>query len=273
MKSILVPVDFSDTSINAAHYAAKLALQTKGRVMLLHAYRYPVIYPVDKGMELTDEGIKEINKKELLHIKTIVEREEPLIKVEYMILNGNLSGVINMLSENMRVDLIVMGITGAGVLKEKLIGSNTLDVANNTRIPVIIVPEKCRFKKIEKIGLTTDFKEVVESIPDKTVIKFLEATGARLHVINVDYHHEYATTDTPFQSGLLESMFQFCRPQYHFVEDENIIEGISRCAEEEKMDMLIAVPHKHSLLERIFTESHTKQIIFHSKVPVMVVHE
>jgi nucleotide-binding universal stress UspA family protein len=272
MKTILVPVDFSETSINAAHYAAKLALQIGGKVMLLHAYEYPVAYPVDRGLELTDEGIKEINTKELIRVKQLVEREDPLIKVEYMVINGILSGVINVFSENLRTDMIVMGVTGAGKLKETLIGSNTLEVARNTNIPVIIVPGKCRFKKIERVGLATDFKEVVENIPDKTVIKFLEATAARLHVINVDYHHEYATEDTPLQSGLLESMFQYYHPQYHFVEDEDIMEGLSRCTEEQKLDLIIAVPHKHKWLEKLFVPSHTRQIVFHSKVPVMVVH-
>lgn len=272
MKAILVPVDFSETSINAAKYAAKLALQIGGKVMLLHAYEYPFAYPMDKGLELTDEGIKEINITELKKVKRVVEQDEPLIRVEYMVINGNLSGVINVFAENLRTDLIVMGITGAGRIKEALIGSKTLEVAGNTNIPVIIVPEKCVFNKIINIGLATDYRQVVKNIPYKEVINFAEATGARLHIVNVDFHHEYATADTPFQSGLVETMFQYHQPQYHFVGDENIIEGLSRCINDKHIDLLIAVPHKHNLLEKLFTPSHTKQIVFHSKVPVMVVH-
>ncbi|HET9055396.1 MAG TPA: universal stress protein [Chitinophagaceae bacterium] len=273
MKTILVPVDFSETSVNAAKYAAKLALQIGGKVMLLHAYEYPVTYPVVDGLELTDEGIKELNVKELKKVKQIVEEDEPYIKVEFMVINGNLSGVINMFAENLRTDLIVMGLTGAGKIKSSLIGSKTLDVARNTLVPVIIVPGKCNFKKIEHVGLATDFRDVVENIPDKTVTRFIDVTNSRLHIINVDYHHEYATVDTPFQSGLVESMFQYYHPKYHFVEDENIVEGLSRCIEKEQIDILVTIPHKHNLLERMFKGSHTKQIIFHSKVPVMIAHE
>lgn len=273
MKTILVPVDFSDTSINAVRYAAQLAVQVNGKVMMLHAYQYPLIHPVDKGLELTDEGVKEINLKELAKIKKTAEADVPLVKLEYMVINGNLSGVINMFAENIRVDLIVMGLSGAGKVKEVLVGSNTLDVAGNTKIPVIIVPEKCRFKEIKKVALATDYRDVVENVPDKHVKHLLEATGARLHIVNIDYHHEYATIDTPFQSGLLDAMFRGYEPQYYFVEDYDVQEGLSHYTEENKIDLLIAVPHKHNLLHKLFVPSHTRQIVFHSKVPVMVVHE
>lgn len=273
MKTILVPVDFSETSINAVRYAAQLAVQINGKVMMLHAYQYPVIHPMDKGMELTDEGVKEINLKELARIKHIVESEIPLVKLEYIVINGILSGVINVFAENFRTDLIVMGLSGAGKVKELLIGSNTLDVASNTRIPVIIVPEKCKFRSVEKIVLATDFRDVVENIPDTQVKRFLSATGARLHIVNVDYHHEYATVDTPFQSSMIEAMFQSWSPEYHFVEDYNVQEGLSRYVEENDINILIAVPHKHNVLHKLFMPSHTRQLVFHSKVPVMVVHE
>ncbi|MGE5107974.1 MAG: universal stress protein [Sphingobacteriales bacterium] len=273
MKTILVPIDFSETSINAARYAAQFALQIGGKVMLLHAYQYPVAYPVDKGLQLTDEGIKEINMKELNKVKRMIEAEIPLVKLEYIVINGILSGVINVFAENFRTDLIVMGLSGAGKLKEVLIGSNTLDVASNTKIPVIIVPEKCRFRKVDNVALATDFRDVVENIPDKQVKYLLEATNARLHVVNVDYHHEYATADSPFQSGLLDAMFEGYQPHYHFVEDYNIVEGLSRYVEEKNIDLLVTVPHKHNLLHKLFVPSHTRQIVFHSKVPVMIVHE
>lgn len=273
MKSILVPVDFSETSINAVRYAAQLAVQINGKVMLLHAYQYPLVHPVDKGLELTDEGVKAINLKELARIKKIVESEIPLVKLEYMVINGILSGVINMFADNIRTDLIVMGLSGAGKVKELLIGSNTLDVAEHTKLPVIIVPEKCRFNKISTVALATDYRDVVENIPDKHVKNLLEATGARLHIVNVDYQHEYAKVDTPMQSGLLEAMFQWYEPEYHFVQDEDIREGLSRYTEDKKIDLLIMVPHKHNLLHKWFVPSHTRRIVFHSSIPVMVVHE
>ena len=273
MKTIVVPVDFSETSINAVRYAAQLSLQIKAKVMMLHAYQYPLVHPLEDGLELTDEGVKEINLKELARVKRVVETEFPLAKLEYLIINGNLSGVINVFAENFRTDLIVMGLSGAGKVKELLIGSNTLDVAANTKIPVIIVPEECKFKRLNKIALATDFRDVVENIPDKQIKSLLEVTGARLSIVNVDYQHEYASVDTPFQSGLVAAMFGSYEPQYHFVQDYNIQEGLSRYVEENEVDLLVAVPHKHGLLHKLFIPSHTRQIVFHSKIPVMVVHE
>ena len=50
-------------------------------------------------------------------------------------------------------------------------------------------------------------------------------------------------------------------------------EGLSNYALMHSIEMLIAVPRKHNLVQKLFVGSHTKNLAFHSKVPVMVVHE
>ncbi|MCU0321134.1 MAG: universal stress protein [Chitinophagaceae bacterium] len=48
---------------------------------------------------------------------------------------------------------------------------------------------------------------------------------------------------------------------------------INEFADANSTDIVIVIPQKHGLFESIFTKSHTKQLAFHSHIPIMVVHD
>lgn len=273
MKAILVPVDFSATSVHAARYAQQVARQIGAKLILVHAYMPPPSFPMVEGMLYSEESLRMLMKEKLNQLAIDLDKEDPVIKIESMLMDGNLKDVTKALTDAMQIFLIVMGITGAGRIKETFIGSNTLDVAKTNTLPVLIVPEHANFTSITDIGLTTDFRDVVETIPDKKIIELVKMFGARLHVLNIDYQQQHWDDDVPFQSGLVETMFEHLHPVYHFIEGENVAEGLSSYALAHSIELLIAVPKKHNLLHQLFAGSHTKEIVFHSKVPVLVLHE
>ncbi len=54
MKTILVPVDFSSSSLNASNYALDLANSITAELVLFHVFQLPVLYPetiIDTGTE------------------------------------------------------------------------------------------------------------------------------------------------------------------------------------------------------------------------------
>ncbi len=273
MKTILVPVDFSGTSTHAARYAQQLAKQVGAKLILVHAYEPPPSFPMVEGMLYSEESLRSLMKEKLEQLAIELDKEEPVIKIESMVMDGNLKDVVKALTDAMQVFLIVMGITGAGKIKETFIGSNTLEVAKTNTVPVLIVPELANFTSITDIGLTTDFRDVINAIPDKKIIELVKTFGARLHVLNIDFQQRNWNEDVPFQSGLIETMFEHMHPSYHFIEGENVAEGLSTYALAHSIEILIAVPKKHNLLHQLFAGSHTKEIAFHSKVPVLVLHE
>jgi nucleotide-binding universal stress UspA family protein len=272
MKTFLVPVDFSPTSLHAATYAQKFARQIGAKLILVHAYQAPPSFPMVEGMIYSDESLRNLMKEKLDELAVQLDKADSLIKVEQRLMDGSLTDCMKQLTNTMEVFMIIMGITGAGKLKETLIGSNTLDVAKQITVPVLIVPEHANYTLINDIGLTTDFSNVTDTVPDNFIKDLIMISGARLHVLNVDFEEKFKDDDTPLQSGLIEAMFQQFMPRFHFIESENVTEGLSEYALAHSIELLIAVPKKHNLLEKIFATSHTKQMAFHSKVPVLVVH-
>lgn len=277
MKTILVPTDFSETAKNAALYAIHLGNQLQATKMILYnACEEPM--PTDMnmgpinfiGIDATIEASKIALEK--FENKIIAECPTPMEivrKSEYTFLSND----INELTASLGADLIVMGVTGGGKLQETLVGSNAVHTARHSVIPVIIIPPGAKFSPIEEILLACDFKKVVETTPVVPIKEILDATHAKLFILNIDHNQKDFDTETPFESLMLNEFFHAYDPQYHFSQNPDFIEGVNEYALKESVDLIITIPKKHGLLDGLFSRNHTKELAFHSHVPLMMVHE
>lgn len=135
---ILVPVDFSDCSLDALEYAAVVAKQTKASISLLH-----VLEPVSYGLDftLTIPGSRERKKEAAAdRLASVVTALETLdVKSEYVIRGGLPNDSILEVARTMPVDMIVMGTHGRRGLSHALYGSVAESVLRNSCCPVLTV--------------------------------------------------------------------------------------------------------------------------------------
>jgi hypothetical protein len=95
-----------------------------------------------------------------------------------------------------------------------------------------------------------------------------------LHVINVNEEHYIALTEEhEEEKRKLADMFADYNPQFYFLRLFDVEEAINQFATDKGIDLIINVHREHSLISRIFKESHTKKLAFQSQVPLLVVHE
>jgi len=269
MEAILLPTDFSPTAKNAAVYAIKLANQLGvKKLVLYHSYEIPLtIDPMVPAMQMLEiESLKEASQKNITDFKEELTALAPGIDIETLSEYGDLTEGLDEICEQLNAGLVVMGITGGGVLEEKLIGSNTLSVAKHTTAPVIIVPADAGFTPIERIMLTGDFDKKDTTIPLNPVRNILAVTGAKLFVFNVE-----EKPDNPDISYTAHQQLAEFDPEYHFSQNKNYVEAINTFALEYKADLLITILKKHGFFEGMFSADHTKMLAFHSHVPIMVV--
>ena len=105
------------------------------------------------------------------------------------------------------------------------------------------------------------------------MISAFQSRGRFLFVLNVEYDNRQFAADTPEQSALLQAALEEIHPEYHFITHKDIENGINEFAETHNLDLIIAIPKKHKLLDGLFKKSSTRQLVFESHVPVMCVHE
>lgn len=275
MKTIIVPTDFSTVAHNAMNYAADMALQINASLMLLHVYQVPVFVSDVPVTIISDDEMKKSSEEKLDDLKQGLEHiTSDELTVYTKSLRGDVVDVLEKICKDIKPFAVVMGTKGATGLERVIFGSTTLTAIRHLTWPVIVVPPGKEYGKgIRKIGLACDFREVVETTPVTYIKQMVREFRAKLHVLNVDYNQKHFRPETPHESVLLHSLLEDADPQYHFIEHQDIEDGLNEFAEKNSLDLLIAIPKKHKLLEGIFKPSSTKQLVVQSHIPVMCVHE
>jgi len=277
MKTIIVPTDFSETSYNAARYALGLARQMNtARVVLYHAYELIVPIP-DVPTSVPMVNPDELRSASMEGLDKMKRELEPLLPENTILAsraeNHLLPANIDQVAKQEEADLIVMGITGGSQLEEILVGSNTIDVVKHTTCPVIIVPGSARFRPIRKIVFACDFRKVVETTPVQPLKKLLSVFKPELHVLNIDHESKHFTSDTPYETLMLDTLLEGYDPQFHFIDHTNVVQGIMDFAGKQEADLILIIPKKHGLFDHIFKRSRTTQLAFHTHVPLLAIHE
>ena len=143
-KKILCPVDFSDTSMNAANNAINFASEAKAELTFIHIIDIQALQNIG---DLSGGGINDLN--------LLIEEEKPIlsklkdecekkgIKVKTVLTHGV---PINVILETIKEDghdLIIMGTHGKTGLTRLVLGSIAENVVRRSDIPVLLYHCKC----------------------------------------------------------------------------------------------------------------------------------
>lgn len=275
MKTIIVPTDFSPIATNAMNFAADMALNINASLMLLHVYQVPVSMTDVPVVLVSAEELKTSSEIKLQEIKEAVTHvTSGKVKIYTEARLGDVSDELEDVCKSIHPFAVIMGTRGTSGVERALFGSTTLTAIRHLKCPVIVVPPGKEYGSgIKKIGFACDFDKVVETTPTQFIRDMVKEFGAELHVLNVDHENKHFKPETPEESLMLHTLLQGLEPNYHFINNPDIEDGINEFVEKNNIDLLITIPKKHKLLEGLFKKSNTKQLIIQSHVPVMCVHE
>ncbi len=261
MQTVIVPVDFSDTSLNAARYAVQLLTGHYGVNMVLH-------HVYDKASQA-----EEANQK-LEQLKTHL-RDSGIVKIETFAEEGSdFITELEKLARHRHADLIIMGITGRSAMGQTFIGSNTLKMVEQKICPVLIIPAEATYQDIKNVLLTSDFKNVQSNTPTVPIKKVLKTFHPNLHIMNVDSEHYVALTEEyQAEKAKLKELFNDFITEFYFLGLQDVDEAINQFAQDKEVDFIIIIHKERSLFSKLFIKSHTKRLIYHSSIPVLALHE
>jgi hypothetical protein len=140
--------------------------------------------------------------------------------------------------------------------------------------PVMIVPPNASFTGVENIAFTSDLKDVEKTTPAKALRALLDLFNPFIHVVNVDSeHYVQISEEYDAQRKKLDNILTGYETEYYFIRQYDFVDAINQFVSDYKIDMILTVPKNHSFLETVFKTSHTKQLAYHSHVPLIAVHE
>ena len=270
MKTFLVPVDFSATSVNAAEYAVALTKEISGvEIILYNVYSHLSFSTLAEKEEnsrkvVTDRELKKLQRKldssDTQNISVESEEGSFIENIEKYILSNH-------------IDFVIMGITGSSRIKQVFMGTNTLNVIRHINIPVMIIPPKAKFNGLKNVLFTSDFKDVARTTPFDSLRKVLDLFKPNLNILNVDSEHYIELTDEyKIERAAMEDKLTTYNPEFAFLRAYDFLDGIDRFVEAKDIDALITVPRKHSFLSQLFKTTHTKKLAYHSHIPIIAIH-
>jgi nucleotide-binding universal stress UspA family protein len=141
IRTILVPVDFSEGSGTATRYAAQMAKQVGAKVELLNVYGLPMVTSPDGSFMVTPEVVTKLSADAQEAVdKIAADLRGRGIDVETRVTEGAPHDEITRRAVEGGFDLIVMGTHGRTGLRHFLIGSTAEKVVRTSKVPVLTVP-------------------------------------------------------------------------------------------------------------------------------------
>ncbi len=273
MKKILVPIDFSPTSIDAFYYAGELAKVFGASIDLIHVY-----HESNENNVLANKITNHTNKSLLDRLEGVATSLpqfsngiiEPKVKVQCKVLEGMVVSSITEELIDTQADMIVMGTTGKHNTLEQSIGSISTSMAQIAQCPVLLIPEGITFKNFENILYALDYEAVERKVLNDN-ITFANLFRASLHFVHVNNSE---VIDPEVESMIYNTLFEKGHPSFAFnivsVPNTSVIKGLNDYIKHNEIDMLVLVNHHAHFLDNIMGKSMTKQMGLYTKIPLMV---
>ena len=280
MKTYIVPIDFSETSVHAAEFAAQLSNQTDvSDIFLLHSYHvsvYESVLPTpDMIIPSEEETAAQVieRTKKLEHIRTLMHKQvRHGVVVHVRISRSALVRSIIEIIDKENGDIVILGSNGGDISNISHIGSNVINISKLSPVPVIVVPPACHYERIKRVVMACDFNKVKDSVPLEPLKKLLKRHDVELQVVNIDKaaKHKNADPEQLAEETTLHDMLKEYNPRYYYNGETDIINGILDFAKGHHAQMVIALPHKYSFFQSLLHNSVSRELTIRSAVPVLL---
>ena len=289
IRRILVPVDFSENSINACNFALGLADKLKAEIKLLYSYFNPIVNsePYLEGqsfifhMDNVVGDIEQDARKQILQLKSRIQNQikkeyKNRIKISYSLDRGFPESVIVKFIDKYKPGVVIMGTKGFGGNSNTYLGSVTIKVIEKASVPVLAIPEKSIFsgmKYINRVLYATNF----DDSDFKSLRKLM--TLVRPFEMKIFCAHISVSDPMHFDKSRMETLKGHFTEEYEgydincdLIRREDIVQALDDYVEEKEIDLIALTTHKRGIIERLFNPSIARKMLFHSHLPLLVFH-
>lgn len=275
LKKILIPIDFSETSLLAIEHAAFTAQLFKAELILLHIVekhweQFAIVAP-ELRVEAPSNFMKTLEKKLEDLAGTI--RAKYGVKSTCITSDGNIFNEIISVGKEHNADMVVMGTHGTSGVVEFFIGSNTYKVVTQSLCPVLSVQAHAT-----KLG----YKEILIPIDNSMhsrqkvnyAIMFAKHFASRIHILGLDDSTD--ETEKRKFALKLEQIEEFAAKEgivstCKTMDAPNHAKASYDYAKTVGADLIVIMSDQDENLTGRLLGTYAQQIINHSKIPVLTI--
>ncbi|MFM2017357.1 MAG: hypothetical protein RL007_1013 [Bacteroidota bacterium] len=275
IKRILVPTDFSETGSLAFDHAVFMARLYKAELHLVHVIEvidatYSIYNP---AIPVIDISVIESNCKDRLTQMKVELKKKHSITAHTYVLHGRPEQAVLDLVESKDIDVVVMGTHGASGFDEYFIGSNAHRVVTTCPCPVITVQ-----KHAKKLGFTDIVLPIDDSrhTRDKVgaVLGLAKKFGSRIHILGLleentkEEKNKMETRLAPVKKAIEKAGLAWTEK---VMKSDSVAVSSLNYAKKIKADLIAIMTDHESKLTGMFMGPFAKQIVNHSRIPVLSV--
>lgn len=268
MENIFIVTDFSIASRNAALYGVELAKFLGSKVFLFHAYQ--------PAVQIPESYILYDTKSDWETIKKLLEEEAAAIDpgktlaIEICASDGIPATAILDNARMHKANLIICGMKTTIKGLRRIFGSTTTALTKTSNIPFLVIPADATFSKPSHIALANDMDADTSPATIEVLKEISKAFQAKLSVVWVLENEAEESYKMRLQGTGISRHLKDLKPVMEFPTGGSIASVLDNYAKENATDMMAIIPHKHNFIERLFIESTTNNLIFHTHIPLLV---
>jgi nucleotide-binding universal stress UspA family protein len=280
MKTILILTDFSNTATHAVEYLSSIAEQLNvNKIIVYHSAHIPssdMIFVTDVLIPMPNmeyEQYKDTAMR-LERTKTMLASKLPAsITIDVQTDNRSILKAVEDFTENENIELVVMGIRGSGDKGTNSVGRIPANLITRHEISLLIVPSTAPLQPVKKVMLACELKDIAERLPADQLKDVVKQLNAELYIVNIDQDDEKGTEEYIKEQTALYQLLDEINPQFNFLDDKDIVNGLMAYSDEHQIDMMVGVPKKKGFLEMLFQESSSKKLAVKATKPLLLLHK
>ena len=267
INNILVPVDLSESSLNALDAAVVIAKKHNASIQLLHVE------------ENSFNDLEDISFNSYSSINNTIDIISALIGalqhthgIKPLLLQkeGNVSDNIIGASFLYHADLIVMGAHGASGFREGFIGNNTYNVIKNAACPVLSIPQKKKITGFDKILFP--IRPVTGALMPYSIVSLFTKPKTIMEVLGLSYRMvETGTSVLDTLVNEIKGQLEKDRviPKVSWSEGSTIADEILRHAYTTNPDLIVVTSALDVSSKPKYIGPHAQKIIHSAKSPLL----
>jgi nucleotide-binding universal stress UspA family protein len=272
--TILVPIDFNDFSLFAIEQAVVFTKQQDAQLTLL--------YVIEESSLLT----KLLNNEQKDSFKQQIQRDldklsgellaRHKLKVKTLIKSGKVYDQIIKTAELINATMIVMGNSGESGSKKKFIGSNSIRVIREAKIPVITIGSKQIRKSIKEIVLPLDLSKETREKVSKAIELSKLFKGVVIRVVSIVFtNDEFVVNRLTRQLSQVKAYIERAEVECsaEIIKgtkgEESLAASIIEYAVKIEGDFIMIMTQQEVESTKYFIGSSAQEVINNSKIPVL----
>ncbi len=283
MKKILVPTDFSANARKAMHFATRMVQANKdAHITFFHVSNEPIPTAFSKKdyqasmQEQLNEDVKKLQDSVVEMYRNMLVKDDEINETA-LVKYGKFSEEIVTTVQELDIELVIMGTFGASGLKKVFVGSNTADVMEKVPCSVLAIPDEYSNAPVTRIAYATDFMNVEDGL--EKIVSFAKYFNASIELFHIYAVGKGQTDPTTFdRHGFLNDLkqkFGYEHITLAFVKlndsSDDLIDGIESYVAQKRPSIIAMATYEKMWYENIFKSSKTKQMIFQTTCPLLVI--